>query len=161
MANTNCTCGAAKVKHPATGYSEQGACLVALEASNVRCACDWPGCGKKVRKTRLGKNMCAAHRKADWNAFMTICAIEGPAGLNRPTPTTEELEYMHRAGEMPASRLAPVALKDSHIHCADCHGKMLVFNPSGWKAGDPDVVNYKPVGIGICPKCSFEKQAVA
>jgi len=62
---------------------------------------------------------------------------------------------------MPPSRLAPMALKDSHIHCALCSGPLVVLNPPDWKPGDPDVVDYKQVSISICPKCSFKETAVA
>lgn len=164
MAKT-CTCGAALDRHPASGYSEAGACLKALEASSVKTVCDWLGCGKQVRKLRLGRNFCAAHRKLEWDASMSIFHLEGPQTLNRPLPTLEELAEFVRTKRLPASRLVPVTFATTKVQCATCHGPLIVVNDPDWSPELPNCMSTRADGsawgIGICRACTLGHKVAA
>lgn len=158
-----CSCGAAKAVHPTSGYSKEGTCLVALEAQRIMVTCDWPGCGKRVRKFNLGRNYCRACRRIEFAAFMDICRLEGPRGLCLHHPTIAELHEMATTGQIPASRRIPITPANTHVSCGHCHGPLIVFNDPDW---NPDLPNSMSVredgtawGIPICPKCSFRKAA--
>lgn len=161
-----CTCGAALAKHPATGYSESGACLKALEASNVKTACEWPDCAKQVRKVNLGQNFCAAHRRMEHDAFMSMMSIEGPQTLNRPTATIAECYEFTQTGKLPASRLVPVTFATTKVRCADCGWPLIIVNDADWSPELPNSMSCRytepgnaasavPWGIGICRSCTL------
>ncbi len=82
--------GAPIFAHPKSGYSLEGACLKALESSKVMAQCDWPGCGKKVRKHALGSVIfCSVHHKIAWGDAFDLADFEGLAKLNLPNPMNE------------------------------------------------------------------------
>jgi len=170
---TNCICGAPMAKHPKSGYSECGACIEALKAHTVKVACDWPTCGKRVRKFNLGSNFCKEHRKLEWDAFMGIMNLEGPSSLNRPTPTVEErYEFWQNGGRLPASRLVPVTFETTKLGCMTCGGPMIMVNDPDWSPDLPNSVSCRYTtpgnagsavawGIGICRTCTLGLKATA
>ena len=160
---TKCTCGAPMAKHPTSGYSESGACLEALKASHVRTSCEWPACGKMVRKHHLGHNFCREHSRVEWDAFMGIMHLEGPSSLNRPTPTVQERYEFAQTGKLPASRLVLVTFETTKVTCGTCGGPLIVVNDPDWSPDLPNAMSCRdqstPWGIGICRKCSFSKKS--
>lgn len=166
MKHTTCTCGAPMAKHPASGFSECGACLEALKASKVSTACEWPGCGKNVRKLNLGHNFCVAHKRLEFSAFMSMMAIEGPQALSRPLPTiAERYEFVQNGDILPASRLARVTFANTMTTCAHCGDKLVVMNDLDWSADLPNSMSCRdqvtPWGVGICRTCSLGKSVHA
>lgn len=169
---TNCTCGAPVASHPTSGYSECGACIEALKTTTVKTGCDWPGCERRIRKFWLGRNFCTAHNKLQRAAFMGICHLEGPQGLNRPLPTMAELAEFARTQALPASRLTPVTFENTRVHCAECGGPLVIVNDHDWSPDLPNAMSCRYTepgnagsaqawGIGICRKCSFKEQAAS
>jgi hypothetical protein len=151
-------------KHPVNQPDVAYPCLVALEASNVRVACSWPGCEKKARKLGLGpESYCREHRKAEIGGFMTICQLEGAAGLSRPLPTPAERKYAYETGKLPESRKTPVTFENTTTRCADCHGPLIFVNRPEWTPEmgsiyyrqEGNAATAEPIGIGLCRRCTF------
>jgi len=166
-----CHCGAPIAKHD-TRYAEGAACIEALKAHRVMRPCEWPGCGKRTRKINHGFTLCRAHRKSEWDAFMGITHLEGPATLNRPLPTIAEMYEFSQTGKLPASRLVPVTFKTAKVQCGECGGPLIIVNDPDWSPDLPNAMSCRytepgnagsavPWGIGICRRCSFKSAEVS
>ncbi len=157
MNNPICKCGAPMNVHPLFGYSECGACLEALKAVRVMTLCDWPECGKKVRKIGLGPgNYCSEHRQVARAAFWRLNLLEGPHSLNLMTPTNAELFEFVQTKQIPVSRRYRVTFENTAFGCARCHGPAIVFNPPDFVPGKEAFYNSAVI---ICRKCSFKPKA--
>jgi hypothetical protein len=112
--------------------------------------CNWPTCSRKVQQLYPGPgNYCGPHRRLSTGALIALTKLEGPASLNLPTPTNEELEEFIRTGEIPSSRRIIPSFENKVMQCACCGGPLIIVNlPDGRH-------------MGICRKCSFESQSAA
>lgn len=118
--------------------------------------CEWPGCPKQVRPTGA-RFICQPHRDLENKTFVALIRLEGPASLNRPTPTVAEIAEFAQTGVVPASRQAAMTHETTRMSCADCGGPLLMLNNADWvpgaKATRPDGSAW---GIGVCRCCSFD-----
>jgi hypothetical protein len=111
-----------------------------------------------VRQFWAGHNYCPPHKKVQHAAILTLLRLEGPAALNRPLPTLQELQEVAATGSLPASRQAPITLETTQMRCMLCAGPLVIVNDADWSPHLPHNLSTRTDGtawgIGLCPCCS-------